>query len=1684
MKQIADKIVWALFCALLAGATGARAMDSATFAADFGQPSLAAFTLDSDVTLADALSPRAADLALGGGGYALTIGGHTLVFQPAWNSPLTASLSNLTLRNATAGAVVFGFDGAAGRSYTVSDSTFSGNANAGGNGGAISASGQIQGTEAASVQIFNTGFSGNSAANGGAVYFASNNSQNTGANNPMFKLYTGSGLSVTGNSATSSGGALYLLANGGNNAQNYFEIDNYLFSGNTAAQYGGAIYNGVLNQNKADASQPATSKFSITGNSFTGNSALYGGAIATTVNGGNGDSEFDIGAAGDMFSGNTATGGKGGVIYNAVGDQYSPYGGSVAFNTNGTYSGNSAAYGGAIYNYLARGGANVQFNVYGTYQGNSAAADGGAIYNYANNYSGAAENSAQMNIHAGARFEGNKAAQRGGAIFNNNVGILNIDTTASAPVIFDGNRASVGANNSGTPSTLGDDIYQASATATTNLTGSGLVAMTGGFGGVGTINVLSTGGLYLSGVSDPFGVAASLGLTGGASDNSGFTGTFNLKGGTAYIDGIMFGGTNNVFGNTDLLTLLAVSSPRESIYFNVNLWDNGALQFMSSNPGAVEIRASSGGTGAGMAFLGTDGQAVFAGLPTDPSSTSYNAASYYLPKDIYNGQANTIAFFNSKVSLGDKWYDHSTAYQLLQGSVIDLASSSGAYQNYAFSSILTTDSLISFKVAGDAAGAIGQADTLTVGAGYGTLGIGRVYVNDSLAAIASGATARILFGASPLTLADTGVAQYVVSSGNVYAVSVRPDSLGIVFGNVGTGSPPSIGDAVGGNVEIDDGSGGTTTIDAGSSVGVQIGGDTANTAGGASVAQDSDVAVYGDTPGGRTGTIDGGGDAVFVVDNPNSSLNVSDVNINDAHNAGGGAVIDISDGSSSVTVSNVGADGNTTDGNGGVINITDGNVSVGGSDFSNNTAAGSGGAINADGGSLVVSGGSFSDNHAADGGAISVGSGSADLSISSGTSFTENTATGNGGAIYNDGALNLITTGGQDIVFSGNSAGGSGDDIYNGSDTSVINISGDGGKVSIGDGIGGTGQINKSGDSTLELGASSDSSDFTGSFAQSGGTTDVAGDFFGGTSVIGGGVLIWDGPSADKEASATLIITDDGSLMVVGGATLDLDNAGDTVSGGASVYVDGSSTLELSNSGATATINGNDVISGHLDMTDGNIIFDGPPGLLANYDQTGGTVSITNGADLTLSPSVVISGGNIVVDGGTLNSGGQAINLAAGGNGDGSLTLANGGRLNLADGVVNDNSFAGSLNVSGNAYIGIDLSVITGDSDRLIFADQAGGSPTGSLILDNINFVGGAPTQDRIDFSVVTAGSYDSSLTFGAAQNDIASPIFNYGLDSEGNGDYSLTKKGYNPTVFRGQAAALSSFQNQLLTLDEVWDHLYLDSPEAGSGGFKDWQFREKRGGAWAKAYGAKNKADAGRGVDMDGHAYGLIAGVDFAPARAEGAGLSFMPSAYLSASASSGKWSGAKLSQDAAQLGVIGTLAGKGWMASALAYASRLRSKMDVAGARDKSDGWGYGAAAKAAYFADLGGGLALAPNIRAMYGEVGSQNWHSAYGDIDLSAGRLKGLAVAPGVDLAYETEGWRAYASASYVKNIGVSVAGTAAAVSLPSIELGDFAEAVLGGNLMVSKDFSLDAKIAARKGGDVSGLGGQLGATWRF
>ena len=343
---------------------------------------------------------------------------------------IEGNFTNNTATNYSGGAISL-----IGTGVTSVSGSFEGNSAIG--GGAININ--RNGYTLSAVESIEADFSNNTATNGsgGAIY-----------SNILIKNITGD---FAGNTAKNYGGAIRMETGGG-----VADSISGNFTNNTATNYSG----GAISLN-------GTGVNTISG-SFEGNSAIGGGAINIDRNG------YTLSAVESIeadFSNNTATNGSGGAIYSNVliknitgdfeGNTASGYGGAVHIETNGSvidsisgnYTNNTATnYSGGALSLYGTGVTSVS----GSFEGNSAVS-GGAIYinrngktlpavesieadftnNTATNGSGGAINTNIQISNIKGDFVGNTASGSGGAIYTSSqIGNIKGD--------FDGNTASVG----------------------------------------------------------------------------------------------------------------------------------------------------------------------------------------------------------------------------------------------------------------------------------------------------------------------------------------------------------------------------------------------------------------------------------------------------------------------------------------------------------------------------------------------------------------------------------------------------------------------------------------------------------------------------------------------------------------------------------------------------------------------------------------------------------------------------------------------------------------------------------------------------------------------------------------------------------------------------------------------------------------------------------------------------------------------------------------------------------------------------------------------------------------------------------------------------------------------------------------------------------------------------------------
>lgn len=262
----------------------------------------------------------------------------------------------------------------------VTGSVFKNN-NADGNGGAFYNSGSF-------TSVSNS-FENNSAQKGGAIYNAQTGTVLVNENNSFTAntaveggaIYNEGNLTIaentafTSNTATGSGGAIY------NNSD--LLINKLTFTSNSAAVHGGAIYNANGNLTVSD------SFFGGTEDSLK-NQAAQGGAIYNKLG--------QLNITGSQFTNNTSDRGSGGAIYTS----------DVANIISSVFSGNSSAFGGAVYSNGSL--LNIENSIF---TGNN---NPSTIFHSAG---GAILSDADILTVSGSQFIGNYSYSMGGAIAAN-----------------------------------------------------------------------------------------------------------------------------------------------------------------------------------------------------------------------------------------------------------------------------------------------------------------------------------------------------------------------------------------------------------------------------------------------------------------------------------------------------------------------------------------------------------------------------------------------------------------------------------------------------------------------------------------------------------------------------------------------------------------------------------------------------------------------------------------------------------------------------------------------------------------------------------------------------------------------------------------------------------------------------------------------------------------------------------------------------------------------------------------------------------------------------------------------------------------------------------------------------------------------------------------------------------------
>jgi predicted outer membrane repeat protein len=769
--------------------------------------------------------------------------------------------------------------------------------------------------------------------------------------------------------------------------------------------------------------------------------------------------------------------------------------------------------------------------------------------------------------------------------------------------------------------------------------------------------------------------------------------------------------------------------------------------------------------------------------------------------------------------------------------------------------------------------------------------------------------------------------------------------------------------------------------------------------------------------------------------------------------ASGGAIFNQNSSSVSITGDqNIFTDNKATVSGGAIFNERADVTISGRTTFYNNSADSNGGAIMNDNGDVKINDETtFYDNSANGSGGAIYNQNSGDVTINGGTTFYSNSANGGGGAIYNQNSGDVTING---TTFYDNSASGNGGAIYN--EKADLTISG--GTIFYDNNAGGSGGaiMNDNGDVTIN-----------------------SGTIFYGNSADGyGGAIYNNNGTVNLNSTAGNIIFGDSTW----GLNMAADNTGLTyandIHNDGIVNITGDNGLVSISSGIIGTGIINKTGSGELVLrnTSQNSDFTG------DFNQSAGATYVENGASFFT--------GNVGL------TGNSSLHLAV-------LAINN---LAMDSGLVNvmnnslDNHTANNLSVGENgASFAVDLEPLSRTSDTFTFGaiDLSGAHGTITIADFNPGAYMAHVKDKEIPFQIFNTNNINMDVEFAASDKKVKSAIGIYRLfpvQSE-IGKYVLSMVDFNPEVFRGQVASMAVFNNQLIVNDNLFDHIFLDSEFSSVGSLQanryaagteilaPYQHSKKDGSIWFKNYVTFERLSMSHGLNVGNNVWGTLVGADF-PVQDLKDGWKFLPTAYIGYNGGHQTYDGVSMYQNGGQAGAMGTFMKNDFTGSVLAYAGGYSNEMSVSSFQDQVGNWFAGAAVKGAYNFHPTKNLIIQPTLMATYNIFGSQRWGSDYGALSMNSGFLNGINVAPGLNLIYSKDTWNIYGTVQYFYYINDKINGSAGSISLPNIHMNHgYLQYGIGATKVWKDRLTGYLQIVLRNGGR-TGVGFQLGASWKF
>ena len=442
----------------------------------------------------------------------------------------------------------------------------------------------------------------------------------------------------------------------------------------------------------------------------------------------------------------------------------------------------------------------------------------------------------------------------------------------------------------------------------------------------------------------------------------------------------------------------------------------------------------------------------------------------------------------------------------------------------------------------------------------------------------------------------------------------------------------------------------------------------------------------------------------------------------------------------------------------------------------------------------------------------------------------------------------------------------------------------------------------------------------------------------------------------------------------------------------------------------------------------------------------------------------------------------------------------NGGNLNLMNGVAS-NIKLGSLALANNSNLYLDVDLANATMDR--FSDDTAVTySSGTLNIAGLNLISDtAQEYTSINFTNNEDLKGHVAYTGSHTVSKALSPIYKYDVDyNNQTGNFGFRRAGHNPSIYAGAVGAqVGSYLGQLNVYEQAFanmDMLMLMSKEQRMAmkyankyaastsdliydGTK--QIPEQVAGGWFRPFATFENVGLKGGINVQNIAYGSLFGGD-SEIHELGHGWDAVVTPYVGYLGSHQSYDGVGIYQNGGVLGLSSAFYKGNFFTGLTANAGANVGEASTMYGNDTFTMLTAGIASKTGYNWELAKGkFIIQPSLLLSYTFVNTFNYRAASG-VGINSDPIHGIQVAPGVKFIGNLKnGWQPYVGIQMVWNIVDQTRFQANEVALEQLSVRPYIQYGVGVQKRWGERFTGFGQAMIRNGGR-NGVALSVGFRW--